>query len=183
MKLSIIQYTAVVLLLFASCTNLDEKEVLYDQVTQDNFFKTDAEYLAALGAAYTNLYGTFGSADNFWPMQEVTTDEMVVPTRGADWGDGGHWVRLKLHTYNADDPRPLNSWNVLFAGVNTCNRVLSIFEPIGTDQSKAYIAELKALRAIYYYWLLDLFGNVPLSIDFSQTEPPANATRKRCMIL
>jgi len=178
MKFSNIKYTAIVLVLFASCTNLDEKEVLYDQVTQDNFFKTDAEYLAALGAAYTNLYGTFGSADNFWPMQEVTTDEIVVPTRGADWGDGGHWVRLKLHTYNADDPRPLNSWNVLFAGVNTCNRVLSIFEPIGTDQSKVYVAELKALRAIYYYWLLDIFGNVPLSTDFSQTEPPSNATRK-----
>ncbi|HEX5154206.1 MAG TPA: RagB/SusD family nutrient uptake outer membrane protein [Parafilimonas sp.] len=178
MKFSFIKYTAAVLVLFASCTNLDEKEVLYDQVTQDNFFKTDAEYLAALGAAYTNLYGTFGSADNFWPMQEVTTDEMVVPTRGADWGDGGHWVRLKLHTYNADDPRPSNSWNVLFAGVNTCNRVLSIFEPIGTDQSKIYVAELKALRAIYYYWLLDLFGNVPLSTDFNETEPPSNATRK-----
>lgn len=178
MKLSILKYTPIFLLLAASCTNLDEKELLYDQVTQDNFFKTDAEYLAALGAAYTNLYGTFGNADNFWPMQEVTTDEIVVPTRGADWGDGGHWVRLKLHTYNADDPRPLNSWNVLFAGVNTCNRVLSIFEPIGTDQSKIYIAELKALRAIYYYWLLDMFGNVPLSTDFSQTEPPGNATRK-----
>jgi len=178
MKFPIIKYTTAVLVLFASCTNLDEKEVLYDQVTQDNFFKTDAEYLAALGAAYTNLYGTFGNADNFWPMQEVTTDEIVVPTRGADWGDGGHWVRLKLHTYNPDDPRPLNSWNVLFAGVNTCNRVLSIFEPIGTDQSKVYVAELKALRAIYYYWLLDMFGNVPLSTDFSQTEPPGNATRQ-----
>jgi hypothetical protein len=178
MKFSIIKYSAFVLVLFASCTNLDEKEVLYDQVTRDDFFKTDAEYLAALGAAYTNLYGTFGNADNFWPMQEVTTDEIVVPTRGADWGDGGHWVRLKLHTYNPDDPRPLNSWNVLFAGVNTCNRLLAVFEPIGTDQSKALIPELKALRAIYYYWLLDMFGNVPLSTDFSQTEPPANATRK-----
>ena len=178
MKYSIIKYSSLALLLFAACTDLNEKEVLYDQVTQGNFFKTDAEYVAALGAAYTNLYGTFGSADNIMPLQEVTTDEMVVPTRGADWGDGGHWVRLKTHTYNPDDPRPLNSWNVMFAGVNTCNRVLSIFEPLGTDQSKAYISELKALRAIYYYWLLDLFGNVPLSIDFTKTEPPTNNTRQ-----
>ncbi len=179
MKFSIVKYAAAILLmLVVSCTNLDEKDVLYDQVTQDNFFNTDAEYLAALGAAYTNLYGTFGNADNIMPMQEVTSDEIVVPTRGADWGDGGHWVRLKEHTYNSNDPRPLNSWNVLYAGVNTCNRVLSIFEPIGTDQSKLYIAELKVLRAFYYYWLLDLFGNVPLSIDFSQTEPPANNTRQ-----
>jgi hypothetical protein len=178
MKFPFVKHAAAALVLFASCTNLDEKQVLYDQVTREDFFKTDAEYLAALGAAYTNLYGTFGNADNFWPMQEVTSDEMVVPTRGADWGDGGHWVRLKLHTYNADDPRPLNSWNKLFAGVNTCNRLLSVFEPLGTDQSKALIPEIKALRAIYYYWLLDMFGNVPLSIDFTQTDPPSNSTRK-----
>ena len=67
MKFSIVKYTAALLLmLVVSCTNLDEKDVLYDQVTQDNFFNTDAEYLAALGAAYTNLYGTFGNADNIW---------------------------------------------------------------------------------------------------------------------
>lgn len=178
MKFSIAGSLACTLMIFSACTNLDEKEVLYDQVTQDNFFKTDAEYVAALGAAYTNLYGMFGSSDNMWPMQEVPTDEIVVPTRGADWGDGGHWVRMKLHTYNADDPLPNGSWSRLYAGVNTCNRVLAVFEPIGTDQSKLYIAELKCLRAIYYYWLLDMFGNVPLSIDFSQTEPPSNSTRQ-----
>lgn len=176
---SILKYTfCASVVLACSCTKLDEKDVLYDQVTQDNFFKTDAEFLAAIGAAYTNLYGTFGNADNFMPLQEVTTDEMVVPTRGADWGDGGHWVRLKLHTYNADDPRPGNSWSVLFAGVNTCNRVIAILEPLGTPEAAAYISELKALRAIYYYWLLDLFGNVPISIDFTQTDPPTNNTRQ-----
>ena len=51
MKFSIIKYAAAALILSVSCTNLDEKEVLYDQVTQDNFFQTEAEYLAALGAA------------------------------------------------------------------------------------------------------------------------------------
>jgi starch-binding outer membrane protein, SusD/RagB family len=167
------------LLLVGACTNLDEDDVLYDTVTSDKFYKTDREILSAVGAAYSNLFGSFGGADNIMPLYEVTTDEMVVPTRGADWGDGGHWVRLQTHTYNSQDPRPLNTWNFLYAGVNTCNRLLTTLEPVGTDQAKAYISELKALRAIYYYWLLDLFGNVPLSINFTDTEPPANSTRKQ----
>jgi len=167
------------LLLVGACTNLDEDDVLYDTVTSDKFYKTDREILSAVGAAYSNLFGSFGNADNIMPLYEVTTDEMVVPTRGADWGDGGHWVRLQTHTYNAQDPRPLNTWNFLYAGVNTCNRLLTTLEPLGTEQAKAYIAELKALRAIYYYWLLDLFGNVPLSINFTDIEPPANSTRKQ----
>ncbi|MEP6728079.1 MAG: RagB/SusD family nutrient uptake outer membrane protein [Bacteroidota bacterium] len=166
------------MLLVFSCTKLDEKDVLYDRVTSDIFPKTDEEFIATVGAAYVNLYGTFGNADNIMPLQEVTTDEMVVPTRGPDWGDGGHWVRLKLHTYNAQDPRPSSSWSVLFKGVNICNRLLTTLEPLNTPVSKAYISELKALRAIYYYWLLDLFGNVPISVDFTKTDPPANNTRK-----
>jgi starch-binding outer membrane protein, SusD/RagB family len=166
-----------VFLVFA-CTDLDETELLYDQVTNDNFYTTDQEYLSAVGAAYSNLYGSFGSADNIMPLQEVTTDEMVVPTRGPDWGDGGHWVRLQTHTYNAQDPRPASSWDKLYSGVNNCNRLLAILEPVGTEQSQAYITELKALRAIYYLWLLDLFGNVPLSIDFKDVTPPANNTRE-----
>jgi len=175
---SITKYSALGLLFLASCTKLDEENVLYDKVLGANFNKTDEELVASLGSAYTNLYGTFGNADNIMPLQEVTSDEIVVPTRGPDWGDGGHWVRLKTHTYNADDPRPLNTWNFLFKGVNTCNRLIALFTPLGTDVSKKYISELQALRAIYYYWLLDLFGNVPISTDFNNTTPPANNTRQ-----
>ncbi len=164
------------LLMTASCTKLDENELLYDTVTSDKFFKTDKEFLSAMGAAYTNLYGFKGALSN---VNEVTSDEIVVPTRGADWGDGGHWIRLKLHTYKPADSEINGSWNLLYAGVNTCNRLLATFEPVGTAQSEAYISELKVLRAIYYYWLLDNFGNVPLSIDFKDIVPPANSTRKQ----
>ena len=173
---SIIKFSFIGLLFASSCTKLDEKELLYDTVITENFFKTDKEFLSAMGAAYTNLYGYKGSLN---AVNEVTSDEVVVPTRGADWGDGGHWVRLKQHTYTPQDPEINNTWNMLYAGVNTCNRLIATFEPVGTDQSKAYISELKALRAIYYFWLLDTYGNVPLSTDFANTTPPTNSTRKQ----
>src|SRR3989337_2734700 len=129
---SIASYFLTAALLTGACTDLDETELLYDQVTQENFYKTDLEYLSAVGAAYSNLFGSFGSADNIMPLQEVTTDEMVVPTRGPDWGDGGNWVRLQTHTYNSQDPRPATSWAKLYSGVNNCNRLLAILEPVGT---------------------------------------------------
>jgi starch-binding outer membrane protein, SusD/RagB family len=172
------KFFAVGLLLAGACTDLDEEDLLYDTVTTKTFYKNDQELLSAIGGAYSNLYGAFGSSSHIWPAYEVTSDEIVVPTRGADWGDGGHWVRLKLHTYTPQDPVPRDAWNFLYRGINTCNRVLATLEPLGTDVSKAYIAELKALRATYYYWLLDLYGNVPLSIDATATEAPGNSTRQ-----
>jgi len=176
--LSLRNYLLIGILLISSCTKLDEKDLLYDRATNLNFGFTDAEVVSLIAAAYTNLYGSFGADGSIMRLEEVPTDEIVVPTRGPDWGDGGHWVRLKLHTYKPNDGGPENTWSFLFKGVNTCNRVLTILEPIGTPTSLKFISELKALRAIYYYWLLDLFGNVPISTDFTKTDPPPNNTRK-----
>jgi hypothetical protein len=179
MKTRILVFTSsmLTLLFISACTKLDEKDLLYGNVTSGNFYKNDKELASAVGSAYTNLYN-FGGNNHMIPLNEVTTDEVVVPTRGADWYDGGHWLRLQTHTYKSDDPTPNNCWNTMYAGIATCNRVLSQLEPLGTDVAKAYISELKALRAIYYYWLLDMFGNVPLSIDFSITDPLPNSSRK-----
>ncbi|MES1197813.1 MAG: RagB/SusD family nutrient uptake outer membrane protein [Chitinophagaceae bacterium] len=169
----------IVIVLFItieSCTKLNEEDVLFDTVTANNFGNTDRELLSAVGGAYTNLYN-WGSNNNMIPLNEVTTDEMVVPTKGADWGDGGHWIRLQTHKYVPDDSRIESTWTFLFAGVTTCNRLLATLEPLGTPQSAAYISELKVLRAIYYYWLLDMYGNVPITTDFTVTDPPANKTK------
>ena len=102
-----------------------------------------------------------------------------MPTRGPDWGDGGHWVRLKRHQYVATDPLPANAWNFCYTGITTCNQLIYTFTQRNTANTLKFIPELKSLRAIYYYWLLDWFGNVPLSIDFTDTKPPTNATRQQ----
>ena len=164
----------LVLLAAASCTKLDEKGLLYDQVTEDSFYKTDKQLASAVGAAYSSIYGYNGS---FFNLNEVTTDEVVVPTRGADWGDGGHWVRLKTHKTNSTDSQPAGGWSLGFGGVTTCNKILAALAVSKSPTAATYVAELKCLRAIYYYWLLDLFGNVPITTDFSDTKPPATKDR------
>ncbi|MBD1367236.1 RagB/SusD family nutrient uptake outer membrane protein [Mucilaginibacter sp. ZT4R22] len=172
---SLTKYSVLaVLFVAASCTKLDENSLLYDQVTESNFYKTDKQLASAVGAAYSSIYGYNGA---FFNLNEVTTDEVVVPTRGADWGDGGHWVRLKTHTTNSSDSQPANGWNLGFGGVTTCNKLLAALAVSDSPTAVTYVAELKALRAIYYYWLLDLFGNVPITTDFSETAPPATKPR------
>ena len=119
----------------------------------------------------------------FIPSEEVTTDECVVPTRGPDWGDGGRWVRLQTHTYNSADPDPINDWNFCYTGINTCNRLIATLAKYTNAKIPGYIAELKGLRAIYYLWLLDWFGNVPISIDFTSTASPSTSTRDQVYAL
>jgi hypothetical protein len=159
-----------------SCTNLDEE--LFDSVTPDNFFNTEEEILAALGAAYTQ-FGNLASGEPFF-LQNVSTDEMAVPTRGQDWDDGGEWRRLSLHSWTREDGYFNGGWNFGFNGVNTANRLIFQFQLLVDDGAMdptlaaAFIAELRVVRGYFYWQLIDLFGNVPLVTDFENTEatPP-----------
>ena len=151
-----------------SCTNLDEE--LYGEVTPDNFFNTEEEILAALGAAYTQ-FGSYASGDPL-NMQTNATDEMVTPTRGSDWDDGGMWRRIHLHAWTREDGIANGGWNFGFGGVNTANRLIYQFEilvedgAMEADVAAAFIAELRTIRGFFYWQLIDMYGNVPLVTDF-----------------
>jgi len=166
-----------------SCTNLDEK--LYSEVTPDNFFKTDAEFVSALGAAYT-AFGNYASGD-VYNDQEVCTDEMVVPTRGSDWDDGGMWRREHLHSWTYEDGYTGGAWDFCFGGVNTANRLIYQFQSLADagqvdpDKAAAYIAELQTVRGFFYWQLVDLYGNVPLVTDFASKDA-APATKDRTTV-
>jgi hypothetical protein len=158
-----------------SCTDLEEE--VFSAVTADNFFQTEEELISALGGAYTSLYGYMGTTGP-WAAQEVSSDEMVVPTRGPDWGDGGHWVRLHQQEWTSEDPTVNTTWGFLFGGVSATNRLIFQFEELQNPLTDPFIGELKGLRAIYYLWLLDLFGNVPIVTGFADVDPtPPTNTR------
>jgi hypothetical protein len=185
MKKSLFHIGAFIFLLVAAvfnqaCTNLDEE--LYSDVTPDNFFKTEEEFISALGAAYTQ-FGNY-AADTPQQLQTMTTDEMTAPTRGQDWDDGGNWRRLHLHSWTLEDGVMSGAWDFGFNGVNTANRLIFQFTDlvakgqVKQDVADAYVAELQAVRGFFYWQLIDEFGNVPLVTDFAKAEAsPKQETR------
>jgi len=83
-----------------SCTNLEEE--LYSDITADNFFKTDEEFIAALGQAYAS-FGGLGNHGNLWSLNEISSDELVITTKGGDWYDGGILINLHQHNFTSDN--------------------------------------------------------------------------------
>jgi len=160
----------------ASCTDLTNK--VTDQVTEDEFFQTPQEFISAMGDAYNPL-SAWGSHNAMTSSHEVASDEIVIPQRGQDWFDGGVWLRQHRHTWRFDEPQLNNAWQDLFTGVNNTNRLIFQFESAvqagnaEQEQASAFIAELKTLRAFYYFWLLDTFGNVPIVTDFETEGNPS----------
>ena len=160
-----------------SCTDLTEQT--YD-VLKTESFKTESEIISIVGAAYTNLYG-FMNHGTIFSIQEVSSDEMAIPHRGADWFDGGQWLRMHRHQYNTKEEAFNNAWQFCYRGISNCNRIIEQLGEADPKLATRFVSELKVLRAMYYYYLLDLYGNVPIVTDFKKADA-SPATKPRAEV-
>ena len=144
-----------------ACTDLTE--VPEDALTPGNAFQTDEEILAGVASVYARLRSTMWG---YFNLSEITTDEVIVPTRGPDWGDNGRWLEIYKHTWTANSGSALDdmngTWNDVFSGVARANLMIDVLEKAGGPLAQPTIAEVRTLRAWYYYMLMDMFGGVPL---------------------
>ncbi|PYP68821.1 MAG: hypothetical protein DMD36_11945, partial [Gemmatimonadetes bacterium] len=164
------------------CTNLDE--IPSSTITPGTFFANKAEVLAGLAGVYAQLRGAFpGYCCAYYVLSEISTDELVVPTRGQDWYDNGRWLEIHRQTWTANSPSGLqdinSAWVNDFTGIADANVVLAALENrtvMDPAQQGIVVAELRALRAFYYYQLMDLFGGVPV-VTTTEVQPRARASR------
>ena len=154
----------------SSCS-LDENPK--DQIPEE-------EAYADAGALYRNtvatLYNYIGGATDgqglqgtcrgIYDLQTFGSDEAMIPTRGTDWYDGGIWQELYRHDWTPGHPMLGNAWSYLYKVITLCNRSLELLEShqhlLDEVQYVEYTAEVRALRAIYYWYLMDLFGRIPI---------------------
>lgn len=161
------------ILLMGACWELDQ-EVL-DGVTQEQVdSSTDPDLIAVRKAsAYSRIVGGWGASGGIWSLHEVTSDEVVVPTRGPDWQDGNAWVRLHQHTWEPSDPAINNTWNYCYTAIGEINNLI-----VQYPDNAELIAELTVLRALVYSWLIDVYGNVPISTETDFGSNPTNSSRQ-----
>jgi starch-binding outer membrane protein, SusD/RagB family len=162
MKMKLFKYLGSGLLVLASlqsCTDLEEKS--FDTILGNDFLKNDQQIAAVLGKNYGDLRGI--TWDWFNP-QEASSDELIVPTRGGDWFDNGDWLAYSRHTWTPQHG-PINGmWGYIFNNIASINETIPIVE----SNPKA-VAELRAVRAIYYYMAISSFGNVPTPTKKGET--------------
>ncbi|MCB8994137.1 MAG: RagB/SusD family nutrient uptake outer membrane protein [Bacteroidales bacterium] len=162
---------------FFSCTDLSEE--VYSDIPFDKFFRTEKDVLMNAGRAYTKLQ-SFPEEFSLWTLIEMASDEMVAPGRddGFVW-DNGRWDQLHTHAFESNNKILTLAWEFVYEGISACNEVLYETEssPIDFEGKDKIVAEIKVLRALYYYWAMDNWGNVPFSVDFTNKELPQQKNR------
>lgn len=177
-----IAVVAVLMLINSSCTKL--KDTSYNQIISSEFTPTVADLPSLTGAPYVDWRGLLLQWNTLYRAQEVSGDEMLTPARPNGWVDGGVYRRIHEHKWTTDDDIVINVWTRAYQGITNCNRIIYQVQtgsiPVAAKDTTSLIAEMKLLRASYYWVLCDMYGNVPIVDKFDVPEGylPKQNTRK-----
>ncbi|PHI21931.1 RagB/SusD family nutrient uptake outer membrane protein [Lewinellaceae bacterium SD302] len=173
--------TAMLAIPFNSCTDLEAE--VYSDLTPENFPTGELDVIASFASCYTNLYG-YQNHNGYMSSIEIASDEAMIPQRGNDWFDGGIWLRQHQHQYNPSEGHINSAWTFLYRGALQCNDVINLLNSeagraaVSEADRLQFIGELRSLRALFYFWLIDAFGDVPLvtgdeeAVDVQPTRTP-----------
>ena len=176
-RLHLLLWAIFLLLSLASCTNLEEElageineklSVEYDGPVCDCWDPDPVTFAySALRAANIASHG------GDYSLQELTSDEMVLPVRGGDWNHTDAFIRLHRHTYDPNNQFFNNVFQRVYYAIDQTNYILNewLYGPTDVDKAKT-----RVVRAYLHWRLLDLFGRV--KIVTSEEENPPQSSRQ-----
>ena len=152
----------------SSCTDLSE--TLYDQVASNNYYNTKNDVIRAVLRPFEH---GFWSIQNRHVLNEESADQLITPTRGDWWDDGGRWTRLHRHKWLVTNGEAQSEFNGCYQGIGQANKVIEDLDKLSAskfgfseDEFKNLRAQNHVLRAWFYIRLLDAFRNIYLSQSF-----------------
>lgn len=156
-------YTGIVsmLCMFGSCSDFLDKESYVDPSPET--IKDEASAIAMTNAAYQPLQRPKLYNMRMWTLDIVAGNSEV----GAGGGtDGIETVQLANFVAGPDNESAIDIWRGPNPGILYCNTVIESVPSLDIKQSikDRCMGEAKFLRAHYYFILVQLFGDVPLSL-------------------
>lgn len=161
----------------SACTDLDEslRSDFTDRFDPNNPGYGESENTNlpvpndGLNAAFSTLLSGTANHNSYFSITEVPSDEAVITQKGGDWFDGGIWLNMHVHDFRSTHPGLNNAWNDNYGGVSQINNLLA-----NVDLDDNQVAQLRVLRAFYYWRLMDMFGRIKIitqpGVDSPQAE-------------
>jgi hypothetical protein len=147
-----------------SCTKVNEN--VYDKYAADQFFASPKGPDIALASVYAQMPQFAGGDNRYYDTNNMCTDEQVVPHRvSGDWGPENAYLYTRAWLPSLGQIN--NTWGDCYNSIYLAN--LAVDQLVKVNAPAAKIAEVKILRAWFYYLLIDDFGDVPFYTDNSIT--------------
>lgn len=170
---------AMMICSLSSCFNLDEE--VFDRVDAKIYYKDENSVKGAVASIYE--VGTKSYIEYFWYLQEFSADQVAWRSwNGGLWGyDEAEKFVLSTHNWTPDSKIIRTTWETAWSTIGLCNTLITDLESLNasalkmTDEKmKAYIGEVRTLRAWAYYNIFEIWGGaLPLNISTSADVPPS----------
>ena len=168
---------ALATIMMTSCLTEAPRDQLYEE---DIYNNANNIYINAVAVLYNYIGGSAdseglqGTCRGIYDYNTLTTDEAMIPIRGGDWYDGGLWTKMYQHKWTPNDLPLYNTWKYLYKVVVLANKSLYIIDKyshhLTEEQRATYEAEVRAVRALFYYYIMDMYGRVPIITSYEQPQ-------------
>jgi len=153
-------YLTFTILWLASCSDFLDKVPL-DSPSDKTFLANETEIEMAVVGCYTNLWTSWEGMPFFLAFEELSDNGWDRNTNDVQ--------KLSQGANDANSSFVLSVWSTCYSGIAKCNYLinnLSKVEGIVSDEIQTQAkAEAQFLRAYYYSYLVDLYGDVPLILE------------------
>ncbi len=177
--LAVITLTA--LLVSACCDSFLDTENLTAKNDQ-NYYSTPEEANEALTGCYDALQLVYSSSNVALPVASQTMSDLCFGGLGITDGDGYKMIDEFDKSVSPEDLNMFeDNWKNYYKGVFRCNSLINKLDNVDWENSgirNTIEAEVRFLRAYFYFDLVKMFGRVPLLTEPStenvpQAEPDA----------
>jgi hypothetical protein len=152
---------ALVLLNFSCKKFLEEDPTSF--ISPDSGLSSGKVARALANSAYLDLQGLLNGQTGSYGGNTYNLLEFMTGKSNTDLGQTG-FVNFQNLSYNSTSFYVDTWWQHLYLGIGTCNEAIESIPPITAlnDADKTnMMAEARTLRALYYFYLVRLYGAVP----------------------
>lgn len=141
------------------------KEVDPNRITADNYFTTPQGLKDAVNGTYSAMRSFIGQEEGY----SVVVFGTDIFTEASD--ESASWNSKQFNRYSSDlNPRSEKVeqiWRNCYSGINNANTAIARGQGIvmDNDERNQLIAEARFLRAYYYFWLMRMYGPVPIKLN------------------
>ncbi|GGH13210.1 RagB/SusD family nutrient uptake outer membrane protein [Sphingobacterium alkalisoli] len=160
-KIILSGFIGTILLLSACNKFLDVKPT--DFVAPVNYYTNEKDVSAAVAGIYdvlgkTSAYGRY------------LFFEMDISDEGF-FGLSSNTQDIALYNYDIGDTKLLNTWTILYEGINRANMLLENIDKADMSDGarEVYRGEALFLRAYYYFVLTSNWGKIPLRLESTKS--------------
>lgn len=149
----------ILALLTGSCGNDFLNLTPESSANEEDFYRTKEEVETAMVAVYSSLHDIYGSLGPMYYFGALGSDDAYTDDLGT--GSYQQFETMQLKVNNTD---VLSAWNMFYEAIARINKIIARSEPLSFDEKESYLAEMKFIRALYYFNMSQIWGGVPLVV-------------------